>query len=154
MRFVTRGELFARRAVKLYTALLAAGETEISRHLLESTMAAAAAVARLEGGAGHRSASKAHGEPKGREGESRTEALLGRSLFWICQVPDGIAAEHGGPLFREGLRLLLEAREARAAAASGEPGDWAGARRGAPRGAAGGPAPQPGTREKRAGRTL
>lgn len=90
MRIATRSDQFARAVVRLYAALLGAGETEISGKLLESSMDAAAAVAGLS---------------------DQGEELLGRSLFWICQVPDPIACDYGGEAFRLGLRLLLELRK-------------------------------------------
>lgn len=96
---------FGAGALELYTALLAAGETEISRNLLKSTMNAAASVARLEECAGCYLGS-------GRSGERQLcEELLKKSLFWICQVPDAVAQEHGGEVFREALRLLLWVRQ-------------------------------------------
>jgi hypothetical protein len=96
---------FGAGALELYTALLAAGETEISRNLLKSTMNAAASVARLEECDG------CYLEA-GRSGERQLcEELLKKSLFWICQVPDAVAQEHGGEVFREALRLLLWVRQ-------------------------------------------
>ena len=134
------GEFFAEASLRLYTALLAHGETEISRNLLRSTMEAAAAV--------NRTLSDGARAPKGLPVDSRyglpadgsfasatgdaaclvregngdrfvlegpgnyetCEELLKRSLFWICQVPDEIAQRHGGPAFKTGLALLLEVR--------------------------------------------
>lgn len=88
---------FAEGAIKLYTALLAAGELDISRRLLENTMNACAAYCRLERGTAENL----------EEERILCDELLKKSLFWICQVPDDIAREHGGRAFREGLRLLL-----------------------------------------------
>lgn len=106
MKSLNRGEaFFAARAVELYTALLAAGETEISRRILETTMNAAAAVARL-------ARIESSGLEQSRSAERRLcEELLKKSLFWICQVPDTVARSHGGELFRETLRLLLWLRD-------------------------------------------
>jgi hypothetical protein len=96
---------FTAGAVELYTALLAAGETEISRRILKSTMQAAAAVARLE------QWDDCLPEHSARVERRHCEELLRRSLFWICQVPDGVARAHGSRVFREALRLLLRLRE-------------------------------------------
>ena len=88
---------FAEGAIKLYTALLAAGEQDISRRLLETTMNACAAYCRFE----RKSAENLEEE------RVLCNELLKKSLFWICQVPDNLAREHGGQAFREGLGLLL-----------------------------------------------
>ncbi|MFP4301934.1 MAG: hypothetical protein ACLFPW_08200 [Spirochaetaceae bacterium] len=101
------GSSFSAGALELYTALLTAGETEISRNLIEATMTAAASVARLE-------RCGSCGVGTGRSEERRLcEELLKKSLFWICQVPDVVAQEHGGEVFREALRLLLWVRQLR-----------------------------------------
>lgn len=122
-------EEFASQAVKLYTALLAVGETEVSRELLKATMNAAAMMGRLYprrtatvaepaapwGETGAATASGVSGEEA-----AICEALLKKSLFWICQVRDDIAQEHGGELFRHALRLLMEIRRLRADSPVGE----------------------------------
>lgn len=95
---------FSTRAIRLYTALLAAGETEISGNLLKATMRAAASVARLSRGDGCLL------EATHAEERDLCEELLKKSLFWICQVPDSVAQVHGGEIFRETLRLLLWVR--------------------------------------------
>lgn len=108
-----RVSAFSAGALELYTALLAAGETEISGNLLKATMTAAASVARLE--------QRDHpylGTGRRTEERRLCEDLLKKSLFWICQVPDVVAQEHGGELFREALRLLLWVRQS--APAEGE----------------------------------
>mgnify|MGYP006312538849 CR=1 FL=1 len=104
-REVQGGAPFTAGAVELYTALLAAGETEISRKILKSTMQAAASVERLK-----RCDDCLLEQPRNLE-RRHCEELLKRSLFWICQVPDSVARAHGSQVFREALRLLLWLRE-------------------------------------------
>ena len=113
-----RASAFARGAINLYTALLAAGETEISRRLLEATMIAAAAVARVSRYIDYHSAYLPPDEGV------LCDELLRKSLFWICQAPDSVAQEHGGFAFREALRLLLWLEEATAVRnVSADPGE-------------------------------